>query len=201
MEQAAGRGAAQLRALQGWLKRTEPSYDGGHIDVLMERYHGEVTRYAMEERRSKVTVHRGDSLEVATRFDDGYFDMIYIDADHRYDGVLADLFAYAPKLKRGGIVMGDDFLEDLSRKDGFYGTIEAVSTFVKRTDFRCLAILGTSETQFMLHREMSPYVDRFLTGLFDSGKHIVEVNDALAGRFVQKTIRTSRSQETVASFL
>lgn len=96
--------------------------------------------------------------------------------------------------------MGDDFLEDLSRKDGFYGTVDAVNTFIKCSNSSCLAILGTSETQFLLHREMSPYVDRLLTNLLDSGKHIVEVNDALVGRFVQKTLRTSRTQKTVASF-
>lgn len=53
-------------------------------------------------------------------------------------------------------------------------------------DFQRLAILGTSETQFLLHREMSPYV---------------EANDALLGRFVRKMIPASRSQKTVASFL
>jgi hypothetical protein len=64
--------------------------------------------------------------------------------------VLADLFAYAPKLKSGGILWGDDFLEDLSRTDDLYGTIDAVNTFLKRTDFKCLAILGCSECQYVL---------------------------------------------------
>jgi Methyltransferase domain len=122
---------------------------------------------------------------------DSYFDAIYIDADHHYDAVLADLVAYAPKLKREGILWGDDFLEDLARTDGIYGTIDAVNTFIKRTDFKCLAILGSSEPQFVLYREMSSYVDQFLARLLDEKRDIIEVNDALLSRFTQKLIKTS----------
>jgi cephalosporin hydroxylase len=152
-----------------------------------------------------VKIHRGGSLDIASQFADRYFDVIYIDADHHYDAVLADLFAYAPKLKSGGILWGDDFLEDLSRTDGLYGTIDAVNTFLKRTDFKCLAILGCSECQYVLYREMSAYVDGFLARLLDEGRDIVEVNNALLSRFTQRLIKTSAKSgyksRTVPSFV
>ena len=37
------------------------------------------------------------------------FDFIYIDADHSYEACKLDLESYWPKLKQGGIMMGDDY--------------------------------------------------------------------------------------------
>jgi predicted O-methyltransferase YrrM len=36
-------------------------------------------------------------------------DFLYIDADHSYDGVTADLDAWVPHVKPGGLVVGDDY--------------------------------------------------------------------------------------------
>jgi predicted O-methyltransferase YrrM len=36
-------------------------------------------------------------------------DYLYIDADHTYDGVRADLEAWAPLVVRGGLLLGDDY--------------------------------------------------------------------------------------------
>jgi predicted O-methyltransferase YrrM len=36
-------------------------------------------------------------------------DFLYIDADHSYDGVTADLEAWVPHVKPGGLIVGDDY--------------------------------------------------------------------------------------------
>lgn len=36
-------------------------------------------------------------------------DFLYIDADHSYEGVTADLEAWAPHVRRGGLIVGDDY--------------------------------------------------------------------------------------------
>jgi predicted O-methyltransferase YrrM len=48
-------------------------------------------------------------LDALEYFKDGQLDFIYIDGDHRYEGVLADLTNWKPKLRAGGIMAGHDF--------------------------------------------------------------------------------------------
>jgi predicted O-methyltransferase YrrM len=36
-------------------------------------------------------------------------DYLYIDADHSYDGVVADLYSWVPFVKPGGLLLGDDY--------------------------------------------------------------------------------------------
>ena len=50
-------------------------------------------------------------MEAARRFDDAHFDWVYIDGDHTYEGVRGDLVAWVPKVKAGGLVMCDDYVE------------------------------------------------------------------------------------------
>lgn len=40
-------------------------------------------------------------------------DYLYVDADHSYDGVAADLRAWLPKLRPGGLILGDDYGSDM----------------------------------------------------------------------------------------
>ncbi|MGZ4689502.1 MAG: class I SAM-dependent methyltransferase [Acidimicrobiia bacterium] len=66
-------------------------------------------RFAAEIRSGTVVMHRATSADAALTFDDEYFDWVYIDGDHSYEAVLADLRAFTPKVKRGGLVTGDDY--------------------------------------------------------------------------------------------
>jgi hypothetical protein len=68
---------------------------------------------------------RGLSKMMAERIQPQSLDMVYLDGAHYYDGVVADLYAYINKVKRGGIVAGHDYLSP------DYGVKEAVDRFVK----------------------------------------------------------------------
>jgi len=54
-----------------------------------------------------ITAHVGRSPGVANHFSDGEFDIVYIDAEHDYDSVIADINAWKPKAKY--ILAGHDY--------------------------------------------------------------------------------------------
>lgn len=64
-------------------------------------------------RAGRVTPLRMTSLEGAAellrRHGPGSFDFVFIDADHRYEAVAADIAAYLPLVRRGGIISGHDY--------------------------------------------------------------------------------------------
>lgn len=59
--------------------------------------------------KDRLTVLRGDSVDASKLVEDGILDFVFIDADHRYPAVLNDIIAWAPKVKKGGIICGHDF--------------------------------------------------------------------------------------------
>ncbi len=54
-------------------------------------------------------VHRGMSTVIAAGFPDAYFDFVWLDASHTFEDVLADIQAWKPKLRPGGVLGGDDY--------------------------------------------------------------------------------------------
>jgi len=65
------------------------------------------------------------SIEAAKNVEDGSLDFVYIDALHDFDNVMADILAWVPKVKTGGIVSGHDY-------EHYYscGVIQAVDAYV-----------------------------------------------------------------------
>jgi len=51
---------------------------------------------------------RTTSRDALVYFEDESLDFVYVDGDHRYEGVKSDLELYRPKLKKGGIMAGHD---------------------------------------------------------------------------------------------
>ena len=48
------------------------------------------------------------SHEASNQFEDNYFDMVFIDAEHTYEAVKQDIQDWYPKVKRGGFLAGHD---------------------------------------------------------------------------------------------
>lgn len=102
-------------------------YDQNTLD---NQYNEVFTKYRHDNR---VRLIREFSVNAARFFPDEYFDFIYIDADHTYDAVKEDLRAWYPKVKKGGILSGHDYISaEMTMKLGHsvpFGVIEAVSEF------------------------------------------------------------------------
>jgi hypothetical protein len=49
------------------------------------------------------------SVDAAATFKDAYLSFAFIDANHLYEGISADIKAWAPKVRPGGILAGHDY--------------------------------------------------------------------------------------------
>lgn len=70
-----------------------------------------------------VQIIRDYTFNAVKKFPDNYFDFVYIDADHSYNGAYTDITNWYPKVKPGKFLIGHDY----RRK---FGVFEAVNKFV-----------------------------------------------------------------------
>lgn len=76
--------------------------------------------------KPEVNVIRGFSHKIAKTIQDESLGLIYIDCDHTYQGVKADIAAWWPKLVSGGIMAFHDYHDE-----GGYGVKRAVTEHTK----------------------------------------------------------------------
>lgn len=68
-----------------------------------------------------ITIIKGENRVKSSLFADGSLHCVMIDADHSYEGVKADIETWLPKLKKDGILCGDDYTTQ------FPGVVQAVN--------------------------------------------------------------------------
>lgn len=69
----------------------------------------EAAKVAVEQFKYRYKIVRGSSVEMARKYDDQYFDFVYLDADHSYESVKSDILAWRSKIKVGGWLCGHDY--------------------------------------------------------------------------------------------
>jgi glycosyltransferase involved in cell wall biosynthesis len=85
--------------------------------------------------KDDVNIIRDESLNAVKQFADSQLDWVYIDADHSYKAVKADIEAWTPKVRIGGLVSGDDYL-DGTIDAGEFGVKSAVDEFVAKHGYK-----------------------------------------------------------------
>ena len=90
------------RNLEDWNK---PANEDDQAFEAIYREAMKRTEFAVSRR----AVLRGKTMEVIEQIENGSLDFVYIDADHTLKGITIDLINIWPKVKRGGLIGGDDF--------------------------------------------------------------------------------------------
>jgi len=85
----------------------------------------EATKFA-ENRRM---LFQDDSIHAAAQWEDCGLDFVFVDADHYYESVKADVEAWWPKVRKDGILAGHDYNGQGDRRKG-WGVKRATDEFI-----------------------------------------------------------------------
>lgn len=140
-------------AKMGYTRGAEIGVAEGHLSEYMLRNIPDLTLYCVDswepykgnpwggsvdrnEHHFKKTVDRlkpfqahiirERSMDAVKRFNEGTLDFVYIDSNHSFDYVMQDLIEWTKRVRKGGMVTGDDYF---SFKRA--GVIEAVNSYTK----------------------------------------------------------------------
>lgn len=84
------------------------------VDIVIRPYVLE-----LEQKFSFVKCLKMPSVEASKLIEDAHFGLIFIDANHSYDYVKADILAWYPKLKKGGWLVCHDYnISDTAKPQG-----------------------------------------------------------------------------------
>lgn len=108
-------------AIDTWEGSDEEAHHS--MEVIQEKRLYETFMDNMKDLLDYCNPIRTTSLEGAKLYADKSLDFVLIDAAHDYDNVKADILAWMPKVKDGGILAGDDW--------GFEGVVKAVEETLK----------------------------------------------------------------------
>ena len=124
------------------------------VDIDAASINGAREKFTREITGGQVVAHLGDSPEVIKSMPNDYFDWIYVDGNHSYEGVKKDLEAARAKLKPNGLLAMNDYIYFESSGFSKYGVIEAVNEFCINYDFELLylALHGRMYNDVVLRR-------------------------------------------------
>ena len=119
-----------------------PDYQGRHMTI----YDGFMKNIENSGKSDKIEIRRGYSHNELLKFEDEFFDIIYVDANHRPQYVLEDAVLSFRKLKKNGIMIFDDY--------GWGGpdmTQRGIDAFVSAYH-KCIVNLGLRDSQVFIRK-------------------------------------------------
>lgn len=126
----------QLSCVDAW-----QAYRGyrDHVDqAKLDRFFA-----AARERLApyRATVIRKFSLDAVSDFKDGELDFVYLDGNHRFECVVADIAAWSRKVRRGGIIAGHDFVK--YKLPNLIHVVQAVKAYTDSYEIHPWFVLGS----------------------------------------------------------
>lgn len=117
-------------AYRGYREHTSQSKLDGFYDEARERL-----------RPYEVVFHRNASVDASENFLDSSADFVFIDGNHSLLHVIQDLCYWTPKVRKGGIVAGHDYIRR-KQSDYLMHVPQAVHAFVDAYNIKPLFVLG-----------------------------------------------------------
>lgn len=118
-----------------WLMDNAPNLVLTCVDTFMPGFDDITGKYEQRFDRNvaeygkRIKKRKGYSRDVLRHLPKGSkFDLIYIDGDHSYEGALSDAQLAYPLLKKGGIMIFDDY------NNPEFGVFQAVNDFLENAD-------------------------------------------------------------------
>jgi hypothetical protein len=96
--------------------------------------HLESAYWTAKNRLPNATFHRMLSLEAAPLFEDASLSLVHLDGNHSHAAVSADIAAWWPKVRPGGILAGHDLY--CRQRDANSDALNAVLDFAERINTR-----------------------------------------------------------------
>lgn len=121
-------------------------YGQGRTQQVQERQdylYGHAQRTLADHLDKNCTLIRKDSMDGVKSFMDEALDFVYIDGDHDFPHVAEDIFAWAKKVKKGGIVAGHDYFSTNPKANNVICQVQPViDAYVKAMKIPNLWIYG-----------------------------------------------------------
>ncbi|QVM89942.1 class I SAM-dependent methyltransferase [Pseudomonas entomophila] len=154
-------------------------YYGGslHDQLTWDRLYEECqARFA---QLPEVTIIRSETIgaidKVRQETDIDKFDLVYIDANHQYEYILRDLMYYQDLVAEDGFIMLNDCCHSPNGIKQNLGVLEALGSFLKRSDFIPVAMTNTDWSDVILVRKNSMLVQLMDMALSNSDVPYVEI--------------------------
>ena len=141
----------KLHLIDPWKFEDGEFYEAGEKiqdqKTLDTRFENVTKRFTTEIKKGQVVINRSTSDEILPKFDDNYFDWIYVDGNHLYEFVKKDLELCYMKIKNDGLITGDDYY------DGGWcqgGVKKAVDEFINTGSIQ---VIQLKNNQFILQKK------------------------------------------------
>jgi len=96
-----------IHAVDGWdLAISQNGYDGIPEEWLRK---AEIECREKLSHYPNVIITKEISANAHTSFENGVYDLVYIDADHKEQAVIDDITWWMPKVRQGGFIAGHDY--------------------------------------------------------------------------------------------
>lgn len=128
---------SKLYLCDSWRHFNEDYRDIANVDNQSHERCFQETKQRLARFSNRIEILRMLSLEATPLFKDETLDFVYIDANHTYQCALDDIRNWYPKVKKGGLIAGHDYI-DGNLPEAVFGVRSAVNEFFKKA--RCIFV-------------------------------------------------------------